>query len=293
MAWKVCAIRRAEVKIAPLTFHIGLHKTASSLLQSSVFPRLNGIAYFDAGRPFFEFVRSVDADVPTIVSHESLSSDLLARDYCRQRIRSIENLSRHFPDARVLLVVREPSAWLASVYREHLHQGGSLSFDAFAQPLLDDGTLDLYALLLAVRRLPFEQLLVLDFDELIQDLEGAVRRIRRLAGVPGDQPDSWPVARVNGGVRNLGARVLRRANPFMRSRFQRRGLPLNSPLAKRFVSTPRHWIQRGALRFLNDIGTDVVAPSALAGIERQWAHNWAAARADFVNEIFSRCNSMR
>jgi hypothetical protein len=73
----------------------------------------------------------------------------------------------------------------------------------------------------------------------------------------------------------------------MRSRYRRRGLPLNSPLAKRFVSTPRHWIQRGALRFLNDIGPDVVDPAALAEIERQWAPNWEATRAEFVNRIYS------
>jgi hypothetical protein len=248
---------------------------------------LSGITYFDAGRPFFEFTRSVDRDLPTIVSHESLSSDLLGADYCRHRLRSVQNLARHFPGTRILLVVREPSAWLASVYREYLHQGGSGTFEVFAQPLLEDGTLDTYALLAAVRRLPFEQVLVLDFDELIGDLSAGVRRIARLAGAPEDQPGSWPASRVNGSVRNLGARLLRRANPFMRSRFQRRGLPLNSPLAKRFISTPRHWIQRGALRFLNDIGSDIVAPAALRDIERQWAPNWAAARAEFFNRIYS------
>jgi hypothetical protein len=225
--------------------------------------------------------------MPTLVSHESLSGDLLGPDYCRQRIRSVQNLSRQFPGARVLLVIREPSAWLASVYREYLHQGGSATFDDFARPLLEDGTLDTCELVAAVRKMAFEQVLVLDFDELTRDLNAGVRRIVRLAGAPEDQPGSWPVTRVNGGVRNLGARLLRLANPVMRSRFQRRGLPLNSPLAKRFVSTPRHWIQRGALRFLNDIGPDVVAPAALAEIERRWAPNWETARSEFVNRIYS------
>lgn len=224
------------------------------------------------------------------MSHESLSSDLLAPGYCRRRAASVGNLARHFPDARVLLVVREPSQWLASVYREYLHQGGSDRFEAFARPFVEDGSLDIHALAGLVVGLPFEQALILDFDELIADMAGKVRLIRRLAGVPDGESEAWPAGRVNGGVRQLGARLLRRANPFMRSRFQRRGLPLNSPLVKRFVGTPRFWIQRGALRFLNDIGRDVVAPGALEEIRQEWAPAWNAARRDFFDRIFSRAD---
>ena len=265
--------------MAPLIFHAGLHKTGSSLLQASVFPRLEGVQYLDGGAPLFRIVRTLERSRPAIISHESFSGDLLAPDYAGQRRESLAGLAALFPEARLLLFLREPAAWLASVYREYLHQGGSERFEHFAQRFAASGALEFAALAREVGALPFGRKLLIDFDDLASDFTGTVDRICGFAGVSPQGERLAPPLQANRGVRNMGARVLRRANPWLKSRFNRRGLPLTGVIASNFVGTPRRWIQRGPLAFLNRVGEDVVPRQALARIRDTWAANWAEARA--------------
>ena len=265
--------------MAPLVLHAGLHKTGSSLLQASVFPRLEAVQYLDGGAPLFRIVRKLDRSRPAIVSHESFSGDLLAPDYPAQRRESLASLAALFPVARLLLFLREPAAWLASVYREYLHQGGSERFEPFAERFAASGALDLARLAREVRALGFERKLLIDFDDLTNDFAGTIDRICDFARIAPQGERLAPPPGANRGVRKMGARVLRRANPWLKSRFNRRGLPLTGVIASNFVGTPRRWIQRGPLAFLNRVGEDVVSAEALARVRETWAANWAETKA--------------
>ncbi|MEM6680999.1 MAG: sulfotransferase [Pseudomonadota bacterium] len=123
--------------------HVGLHKTGTTLLQKKVFPKLTDHILFPWGyqshRAVTEFVTieplSFDAqalrdefDFETIkhpgmlFSHEALSSrphhGRFYAPYVAERFKQV------FPDAKIILTVREQQGLIYSLYVEHVRNGG-------------------------------------------------------------------------------------------------------------------------------------------------------------------------
>ena len=131
----------------PLLVHVGYHKTGTSWLQTQVFdderrgftthtgfPR-HRIAEDFAGPEVFSFSakRTRDAYLPAlgiaqergltlVLSHERLSGYPGSGGYDRKQLA--DRLAETFPEARVLLVLREQRALIRSMYSQYITDGG-------------------------------------------------------------------------------------------------------------------------------------------------------------------------
>jgi hypothetical protein len=137
--------------IAPLLIHIGFHKTGSTWLQKSFLndpsrgfshahaegkrsdiARLLAVPdplCFDAREARAHFRDYVDAiranEVTPVISHEILSG--YPSSGGRDRCMIADRLRATFPEARVLMVIREQRAMIRSMYGQHVKAGGAES----------------------------------------------------------------------------------------------------------------------------------------------------------------------
>lgn len=131
--------------------HIGYHKTATSFLQRQVFFDeryfclpwgkqagqsiehfvLEHAERFDPDQVRRDFLDKIDTDDgrTPVISHEGLSGNPINGFYYLDRVA--ERLHRTFPDARIVIGIREQRALLASLYYQQIRQGGSQRVEAF------------------------------------------------------------------------------------------------------------------------------------------------------------------
>jgi hypothetical protein len=119
-----------------LFIHAGLIKTGSSFLQSSLFEELTSQ---------FNYVNSVgvltsrevfQSSKPLIISNENLSGNPLmtkeyGKTYNEQLTTAILNLEKVFNNPNYIIGFREPGGFVKSLYKQHLHEWGTLSWNQF------------------------------------------------------------------------------------------------------------------------------------------------------------------
>jgi hypothetical protein len=142
---------RANDEFMQPLIHIGYHKTGTSWLQGSVFPnaeagfsRVGGVRYFFGVNPFdfepetvrkiFErkIKRTQSQGLVPVVSSERLSGNPHYGGYDSKIIA--DRLAAVFPNARVLVVIREQTSMLVSIYKQYILRGGAASFWQYVTP---------------------------------------------------------------------------------------------------------------------------------------------------------------
>jgi hypothetical protein len=136
---------------APILFHLGLHKTASTTLQRELFVPDYGFAQND-GRdwilPAFvdkaateplgaaelaklhRFVEASHAEgLFPVASHERLSGYPYSGGY--DRLSILHRIHGTGLDVRILLIVREQASWLYSAWKQVIMDGGAIGLDEF------------------------------------------------------------------------------------------------------------------------------------------------------------------
>jgi len=150
--------RLLNQEAAPLLIHIGLHKTGSTWLQKQLFSdpergfsdslgeSRNELKrrivtpdplFFDAAATAKHYAPSLaaarQAGLTTVISHERLSGHPSSGG--RDRCMIAERLHATFPDARILIVIREQRNLIRSMYNQHIKAGGVESLrHYFAKP---------------------------------------------------------------------------------------------------------------------------------------------------------------
>jgi hypothetical protein len=132
--------------------HIGYPKTATTWLQRCVFPCLSGINYlhfqdqrydwfndlllehdlvFDADRLRSRFDASVAtvATNPNLISWETFAGDVF-NGGCNASMLA-QRLFDVFPEAAVIITVRNQLDMIEALYRQYIHEGGTLSIGDF------------------------------------------------------------------------------------------------------------------------------------------------------------------
>lgn len=225
--------------------HIGLHKTASTWLQHSVFPHISGARYVNFDPVFKALSYQIcwgdqiygnamvgaleDVGERILLSREAFaaghpmgvtSADVIA-----------DRLARLLPGASILLVRRQPASLLDSLYSQYVKKGGHVSKDHFARHLVNHDYLDLRKIEERYRS-RFQDVMVLDYEDLRRDPAEWLRQIEQFADV------SLPVAptdrsnvSINGGWRR---ETLRLWNKFFRTSSHNPNPPLP-------IRAPRGW----------------------------------------------------
>ena len=141
--------------IEDVLIHIGYHKTGTTWLQRNVFPDASlgfrvGLAKrdihrllvrpralnFDAATCRAEIAKSLGVDegddhVP-VISSEELCSNPHGGAFLEKELA--DRLADTLPGARVLIVVREQRAMIASTYKQYVRAGATHSLQTYLSP---------------------------------------------------------------------------------------------------------------------------------------------------------------
>ena len=115
----------------PVYLHLGLGKAASTYLQYSFFPKLEGIEYLQRTRYF---------ESPKIIPRlRKKSAVLVSREFDQQLEKECRWFTSEVPESRAIVVLRRHDGWIASQYRRHIKNGSPLSFQEFFDPVNNAG----------------------------------------------------------------------------------------------------------------------------------------------------------
>jgi len=122
----------------PVIFHIGFMKTGTSFLQGEVFPKLKEVNYIHYLHQML--VKDFGNDYPVLLSDGKLggrahSSRWVSTDNDCFSIAS--RIKEFFPEAKIILTVREHVSWLSSIYREYVRMGGCYRYERWYREVLN------------------------------------------------------------------------------------------------------------------------------------------------------------
>ena len=200
-----------------LLLHIGYHKSGSGWLRRLFFSdpvsgfgwvgkrgRNHPVRRLVAARPFefdaavfraeFEplLTRIEERGLFPVVSFERFSGNPFSGGYDSKEIA--DRLVEVFPDARILIVVREQRGMLVSTYKQYVREGGTLPVINFIWPpasksmrvpWFDVRHLEYHHLLMYYRELfGAERVLALTYEQFLADQAVFAQRIAEFAGRP-------------------------------------------------------------------------------------------------------------
>ena len=113
-----------------VTFHIGLGKTGSTYLQHKFFPKLKGVTYIHSRKYHRIF---------ELLQQKPDGNYFISREFDQQLERECTKIAQHYPDARIIMVLRPPESWIASQYRRFAKNGIHDSFSEFFDIEKDQG----------------------------------------------------------------------------------------------------------------------------------------------------------
>ena len=237
--------------------HVGLHKTGTTWLQRRLFQALDGqcIAYCgdikfiyrefivpeigvfsadEARHAFSSLIETARAnDRLPVISGEALAGRPFHAKFHRSVIA--QRIAEVFPDAHILLTIREQVAIIHSMYGQYIRFGYTSDLRSFLRqppresslsPVLD---LDFYnyAKLIKGYRALFgeDRVTVMPFEKLIADPSGQIDMLSRRTGfrLSSDVPEETRTAVQNRGWSDLAYNAARQVNRFVSqdSRWQR------------------------------------------------------------------------
>lgn len=213
-------IGRAFMKKAPCIFvHIGAYKTGTTLLQKKIFAFWPNMTYMND--LWLSYLVLVEDNRKYIISNETLYGRPWARNsglsWAAERQAIVKALSRLFPDAQILLSLRRHSGLILSLYKQYLHEGGTLKLEQFYDFKKDRGIIrkaqiffmDTITLLQeCFERRPF----VFTLEEIAGDLPGLLKKLERLFGEEAPNISGDIGAPVNRGVAYWQGKLLRVLN---------------------------------------------------------------------------------
>jgi hypothetical protein len=200
---------------APL-IHIGYHKTASTWLQRHLFRKHPAFAWlafdkalyqthpfqFDAEAMSRDYARRLEETPPDtvpVLSNERLSGHPHSGGHDSKEIA--DRLHAVFPDARILIVVREQKAAILSSYFQFIKKGGLCSLSRYIDPKRDghvqlfdpdhfryDGLIGYY-----IKHFGRDRVCVLPYEMLRDEPQRFIAELSAFSGTPA--PQAPPIAR--------------------------------------------------------------------------------------------------
>ena len=255
--------------------HVGLHKTGTTWLQERLFASgeagfctlshrkdaLHVFVYphaldFDpaAARAFYETAWQAcpPSHVP-VLSMERFSGTPHAGRY--DSVEIAHRLHRSFPEARVLIVVREQDDIILSGYRQYVKNSGARTLSAYLHPRYDPSVIHGFSFagfhydrLVALYDGLFgaDNVLVLPYEQFREDAVGYMRTIARFAGLDPDDDvleNLRPQTRENPSYTALSTSIKRRIN-----RLASRTSALNPTPPVRLRRRGVRWVKRTLFR---------------------------------------------
>ena len=103
--------------------HVGVHKTGSTYLQECVFPKLEGVCYC-----YKDKITPVINPKVVLMSNEEWSRSLPHRD---NQLLTLLALKQSYPNAKIIIEIREFEPWFKSCYSQYIRAGGYMSYKQY------------------------------------------------------------------------------------------------------------------------------------------------------------------
>lgn len=110
-----------------MIIHIGVHKTGTTFLQECVFPNIKNILYYYKPRDVYS-VPAWGNEYPILVSDEEFCKSMPDR---RSKLSELIKLKKHFPDAKIIVGIREYESWMRSTYAQTIKTGWTHTFEQY------------------------------------------------------------------------------------------------------------------------------------------------------------------
>lgn len=133
-----------------LIIHIGLHNTGTTWLQQYFFPEIKD---------------------SNIISNEDLSGLPMDGHNVEYRDMIMYGLKQVYPNARIIIGIRDKPGWVLSLYNNYVKRGGIYTFDYWVNNVFDKHHLDYEEYISYLQQLFNNQVFVYDFNEFIKDKE--------------------------------------------------------------------------------------------------------------------------
>jgi len=193
--------------------HIGLHRTGSTFLQEKIFPHIPLVTFVRGHNYICSFM--INAEVPTdgkiVISYEGLSGHNYLDNGEASPFEMAERIKKLWPNAKIILVLREKGDWRRSLYRQYVNRLSKF----MTEPILSEQEWiekvfrkrdfsfdDFVAYLNGL----FEEVLVLHYENLRDHPYDFVREICDFIGVPSP---TFTTGRINVGLSMRKIRAIR------------------------------------------------------------------------------------
>lgn len=112
-----------------IAIHIGLHKTGTTYIQSTLLPNLAGVSLVRGWFSHREIIAK-DFSKTLVISDESLSGALFSGDYYNDFLRKVQKLKTLYQNPKIIIGIRKHDSFLLSSYKQYLHEKGTGEFSA-------------------------------------------------------------------------------------------------------------------------------------------------------------------
>ena len=122
-----------------LFIHVGLPKTGTTFLQQEVFPKIENVNF----AMFPDYRTTLYPNKINIIGDEFLShvSYMPGRD-ANQRFEIAKRLQGSYPDAKIIIGIRDQKSWLRSLYNQYVRAGGIHEYDYWFENMFNKDFLD-------------------------------------------------------------------------------------------------------------------------------------------------------
>jgi hypothetical protein len=212
------------MKERKLFIHIGLHKTGTTFLQTSIFNRLKDVHYLQ-GNLINEMTIPINGTPRNVlISSEALSGrpyvgqphiknkTLLCHRYLDSFNVSVRNMKRIFSAAEIIIFVRKHEDFILSFYRHYIKRGGVRKFDEFYG---ENGVIAPHEILLKPKikllNETFNKVHIFDYQDLVDTPSETILKLLSIleeSNISNNQAKS----RVNVSVRGWRVEAIRRYN---------------------------------------------------------------------------------
>ena len=152
-----------------LYIHVGMPRTGTTFLQQEVFPRIKNIDYLEHDLPYLFSINPNKLEKTTLYSHEVLSYSFL-------RDNMAYNLHHCFPDANIIICVRDSESFKRSMYGMKIIRGYKYDYKHYLSNRLYESDKDIQNYVALLKKL-FPYVFVYSFDGFKKDVPHTVKRI--------------------------------------------------------------------------------------------------------------------
>jgi len=209
-----------------VVFHVGLHRTGTTFLQRKVFPNIKEIELFGQGNKRWNPKIKLSGEKINLISDENLSFGGASfrenvkyspKKKRREMAKLIKNL---YPNAKIIITIRNKDDWVKSMYGEYIKKGGSKKFDYWYKHILKKETLEFEEYISFLKKM-FDKVLVCNFEDFKNNPDIFLNKICNFIGVNVPVYDSKPI-----GVRLTKSKIkfLRIYNKIFKTKYINEGI---------------------------------------------------------------------